>query len=297
MLAVILAAVLYAYFKKAYLSQMMVIANFIIFVVFVVMNQMNEAGAVDIYRSLAFVPARLFDLRYAPTLITSMFIHSGWMHAIGNILILYLIGLPLEERIGTKNWGIIYFSTGIAATISFYLLHMDAETYLLGASGAIFGIAGALLILYPKDKILLPIPLFFIMIFRRVQVWIAVGLLFVIETVLVFMSVEDGVAHIAHVGGAVAGIFLAPLIVEKMASSSGSAKGKKLDIDVLRQIAGNDPGQLAIIEKLEDETLDDVREAWLDEFFKKAECPACHRKLERANKIKCQCGKEFKILE
>ncbi len=290
---IIIASLLYVAWKKAYMSQILIITNFIIFIYYIILQQTDIVRAYDMVHGLTFVPARLGNIGYSHTLITSMFMHSNGFHILGNCLFLYLLGMPLEERIGTKRWAILYFSTGIIATFSFYLFNIDSIGHLLGASGAIFGIAGSLLVLYPNDKVLLPIPLFFIMLFRRVKVWIAVGLLFVIETVLVIIAVQDGVAHIAHVGGLIGGIFLAPLIFERTRTESE----KDIDLSGLKEIATTEK-ELAILEKIENEEVEDVRKVWVDEFFKVATCPYCSRPLEKVSgKIKCECGKEFKVLK
>jgi len=285
----IILSFLYVKFKKAYLTQVLIIANFIVFIIFVIVDQIGSPMAFSMADNLTFVPARMFQIQYLPTIITSMFMHADPLHLIGNCLILYLIGLPLEERIGTRKWGIIYFVTGIAATLSFYVMNIDSGSHLLGASGAIFGIGGAMLVLYPKDRI----PMFIGPIFiRNAPVWLAVGSLFVIETVLVMMVVNDNVAHIAHVGGAMAGIILAPMLVKAELAESR----KILDINVLRALAYTED-EKGIISKIENEEVEDVRNAWLDQFFTTAKCPGCGTKLERASKIKCTCGDEYRLMK
>lgn len=280
---------LYVKFKKAYLTQVLIIANFIVFIIFVIADMMQSPLAFNMHDNLTFVPARLGDIQYLPSIISSMFMHADPLHLIGNCLILYLIGLPLEERIGTRKWGIIYFATGIAATLSFYVMNMDSGSHLLGASGAIFGIGGAMLVLYPKDRI----PMFIGPIFiRNAPVWLAVGSLFVMEIVLLMMVVQDNVARIAHVGGVMAGIILAPMLVKAELAESRKA----LDINVLRALAATED-EKNIITKIEDEEVVDVRDAWLDQFFTTAKCQECGTKLERASKIKCSCGQEYKLMK
>ncbi|MCK5037931.1 MAG: rhomboid family intramembrane serine protease [Thermoplasmata archaeon] len=285
----IILSFLYVKFKKAYLTQVLIIANFAVFIFYVVVAQIGSPMAYSMAENLTFMPARLGEIQYLPSIITSMFMHADPIHLIGNCLVLYLIGLPLEERIGTRKWGIIYFATGIAATFSYYIMNIDSGSHLLGASGAIFGIGGAMLVLYPRDRI----PMFIGPIFiRNAPVWLAVGSLFVIETVLVMMAVEDNVAHIAHVGGAMAGIILAPMLVKHELAEAR----KVLDIDVLRSLATTEE-ERDIITKVENEEVEDVRNAWLDQFFTTAKCPACSRKIQRASKIKCECGQEYGLMK
>ena len=298
--AIIIGSLLYAWWRKAYLTQVMVISNFFIFLyVFLLTWTGNSAGdsLLDVF---TFMPARLGDPIYLHTIITSMFMHVDPLHLIGNVLILYLIGLPLEERIGSKNWGIIYFASGVAATFLFFVFHPSSASYLLGASGAIFGLGGALLVLYPRDKV----PMLLGPIFTtQAPVWLAVGIMFVTETVLVIIAKLDGIAHIAHIGGIVCGIFLAPAIVKK------TIKSKEIDLDypLLKQMALK-PEDLLMVEKIENETEIDVRKAWLEFYLKEAaRCPKCRRKLgesyEKSDKspatqgkrLECACGQSYNI--
>ena len=244
--AIIIGSLFYAWWRKAYLTQVMVISNFFIFLyVFILLWIGNPAGD-RVADAFTFVPSRIGDLRYLHTIITSMFMHISPIHLIGNILVLYLIGLPLEERIGSGKWGTIYIAGGIAGTMLFYLFNPDSVSHLLGASGAIFGLGGALLILYPRDEI----PMFLGPIFTtRAPVWAAVGIMFVMETVLVMMAVEDGTAHLAHIGGIVCGIFLAPAIASKVKKEKEIA----LDFELLRQMARK-PEDMLMLDKIENET-------------------------------------------
>ncbi|MDO9536797.1 MAG: rhomboid family intramembrane serine protease, partial [Thermoplasmata archaeon] len=241
--AIIIGSLVYAWWRKAYLTQVMVISNFFIFLYVFILTWTGNTIGNDMLEAFTFVPERLGDPIYLPSIITSMYMHVEPMHLIGNILILYLIGLPLEERIGSKNWGIIYFASGISATMLFFAFHPASNSHLLGASGAIFGLGGAFLILYPRDKI----PMLLGPIFStRAPVWAAVGIMFAMETVLVMMVTDDGVAHIAHIGGIVCGIFLAPMIVKKI----GKTKTDNLNYELLRQMARK-PEDTKLVDNIE----------------------------------------------
>ncbi|MCK5024120.1 MAG: rhomboid family intramembrane serine protease [Thermoplasmata archaeon] len=286
--AIIIASLIYAKWKNAYLTQVMVIANFFIFIYVLALNYIDQSLFYDMRDVFTFVPARFGDIAYLPSIITSMYMHADPFHLIGNVLILYLIGLPLEERIGSKNWGIIYFTTGIVATMMFYIFHPASTSFLLGASGAIYGIGGALLVLYPKDRI----PMFIGPIFStRAPVWLAVGTMFILSTFLVMMSIDDGVAHLAHFGGIVCGIFLAPMIVKDNEKKENAG----IDIQLLREMAMT-PDDILMVDKIEKETEPDIRDAWLEFFFQDAaRCPNCRRKLKEFKpKITCECGKEIR---
>ena len=286
---IIIGSLIYAKWRNAYLTQVMVIANFFIFAYVFFISRMDYWLGRDIIEAFAFQPARFGEAGSFLTIITSMFLHADPFHLIGNVLILYLIGLPLEERIGTKNWGIVYFTTGIIATLFYFVFHTGSASFLLGASGAIYGIAGALLILYPRDKIPMLIGPFFT---SRAPVWLAVGIMLVMSTILVMMVTNDGVAHLAHFGGMACGIVIANYVVkEKEASIDGG-----INFELLRQMARSDSDNL-MVDKIEKETEPDVRDAWLEFFFQDAaRCPNCKRRLEEYRpKITCECGQTWKL--
>ncbi len=298
--AIIIGSLLYAWWRKAYLTQVIVIATFFIFTYVFALDYSGSPYFMEMVDAFTFQPLLFGRPEYLHTIFTSMFMHVHPFHLIGNVLVLYLIGLPLEERIGSRNWGIIYLASGLAATLLFWLFNMSSATYLLGASGAIYGIGGALLILYPKDRIPMFLGPFFSM---RAPVWAAVGIMFVMETILVAMAVDDGTAHIAHIGGIVCGLFLAPLIVKKAVEK----RKADLDFELLRQMVIK-PEDAMLLDKIEAETEPDVRKAWLEFFLKEAaRCPKCRRRLGegykksgevpgmRGKKIECECGQSYDI--
>ena len=114
--AIILGSLAYAWWRKAYLTQVMVISNFLIFLyMFILIWQGGQIAyrltTVDkLLDAYAFVPSRFGQIEYIPSIFTSMFMHIEPLHVIGNVLFLYLLGLPLEERVGSRNWGAIYVS-------------------------------------------------------------------------------------------------------------------------------------------------------------------------------------------
>jgi membrane associated rhomboid family serine protease len=298
--AIIIGSLLYAWWRKAYFTQVMVIANFFIFIYMFILYYSGSQYFYPMVDTFTFQPLLFGRPEYLHTIFTSMFMHVHPFHLIGNVLVLYLIGLPLEERIGSRNWLTIYLVSGIVATLLFFIFHPGSNTYLLGASGAIFGIGGALLVLYPKDRIPMFLGPFFT---TRAPVWAAVGIMFVMETILVAMAVDDGVAHIAHVGGIVTGIFLAPAIVKKAVEK----RRKGLDFELMRRMIVK-PEDGALLDKIEMETEPDVRKAWLEFFLKEAaRCPKCRRRLGESyeksgespvapgKKIHCECGESYDI--
>jgi membrane associated rhomboid family serine protease len=141
----------------------------------------------------------------------SMFLHAGWLHLLGNMLFLWVFGNNVEDRFGHLGYALFYAVCGYAATYGFALANADLAEPLVGASGAIAGVLGAYLALYPRVRVWSLVPfLFFIPL--RLPVWLVLGLWFVIQWVysVGFAVSEAGsVAYLAHVIGFVVGYLIA----------------------------------------------------------------------------------------
>jgi rhomboid family protein len=151
---------------------------------------------------------------------TSMFLHGGWMHLIGNMWSLYLFGDNVEDRMGHARYLIFYLLTGLAAGLTHYLTNRGADIPTVGASGAIAGVMGAYLILFPRARIVTLFLLVFIPFFFEVPAVLYLGLWFISQvfsgtTALATGMPTDNVAFLAHVGGFVSGIVLMPLFVRR----------------------------------------------------------------------------------
>lgn len=176
--------------------------------------------------SLGMIPAVLFNFTHLPqelatippiaSIFTSMFLHGGWMHLLGNMLFLWIFGNNIEDAMGRTRFIIFYLLCGIAAAMAQALPNPQSTIPMIGASGAIAGVLGAYLILYPRAKVLVLIPLgFFITTWRIAAGWV-LGAWFLIQ---LYSSFGDnsagGVAWGAHVGGFVTGILLVGLFKQK----------------------------------------------------------------------------------
>ena len=177
--------------------------------------------------SLGVIPAVLFNIReLAPelvtvpawaTLFTSMFLHGGWMHLIGNMLYLWIFGNNVEDAMGHIRFIIFYLLCGIAAAMAQSVPNPQSTIPMIGASGAISGVLGAYLLLYPHARVLVAIPIGFIIHTMRIRaVWV-LGMWFVLQIFnsLVTASDQGGVAWGAHIGGFVAGMLLIPFFKDK----------------------------------------------------------------------------------
>lgn len=145
------------------------------------------------------------------TIVTSMFMHGGWMHLLGNMLFLWIFGDNVEDAMGSLRYLVFYLLAGIVASLAQLVMSLDSPLPSLGASGAISGVLGAYLVLYPGARVLTWIPvLIFVVI--RIPAVIFIGLWFVLQTLQGLASVGDtssgGVAWFAHIGGFVAGVVL-----------------------------------------------------------------------------------------
>ena len=143
------------------------------------------------------------------TIFSSMFIHGGFMHFAGNMMFLWVFGDNVEDRMGHLKYLVFYLVAGVAATFSHLAIDLHSQTPLIGASGAISGVLGAYLLLYPHNYIKALVIMYFIMVVR-VRAMILLGLWFVWQLIQGLASVglsdQVSVAFFAHVGGFVAGL-------------------------------------------------------------------------------------------
>ena len=177
--------------------------------------------------SLGVIPATLVggkslppDLAILPpflTVFTSMFLHGGWLHILGNMLFLWIFGNNVEDAMGHRRFIVFYFLCGIAAAITQSLLNPESTVPMIGASGAIAGVLGAYLLLHPRARILVVLPLFIIFFTVRLPALVVLGFWFIGQAVstLLANSESSGVAFGAHVGGFLAGVMLIPLFKRK----------------------------------------------------------------------------------
>ncbi|MBI5001363.1 MAG: rhomboid family intramembrane serine protease [Euryarchaeota archaeon] len=274
--------------KHGWFVQFLLILNIVTFCFMLALSVLDYAGLDSLYLDTVFDTSLALDPLSWHRAFWSMAIHAGPMHLIGNMLVLFFIGVPLEERVGTWRTMAIYVAAGFMGALAFALFHLGEQALVVGASGAIFGLMGALLVLYPKDKIAMFVgPIFM----SRVPVYIAVGAAIAIETVFVAVSVRDGTAHIAHVGGFAAGAILAPILMQ-----IGRTGRKKTEISYssLERLATT-PELRELLEKVKNEDIKDVRDAWLGRFLELAECAKCGGAVRKSgNGGACQaCGKKY----
>ncbi len=144
------------------------------------------------------------------SVLTAMFLHGGWAHLLGNLLFLYVFGNNVEDRLGRAKFLLFYLVCGYAATYGHSLLDAGSTTPLVGASGAIAGVLGAYLVMFPRAKVWSLLTFFFFLPVR-LPAWLVLGGWFVLQY-LYFrgagVNAAGGVAYAAHVIGFVVGALL-----------------------------------------------------------------------------------------
>lgn len=165
----------------------------------------------------ALLPQELRWVSPEMTVITSMFLHGGFMHLIGNMLYLWVFGDNIEDILGKPVFIIFYTICGIAAALSQALPDPSSTIPMIGASGAISGVLGAYMVFFPKESIRVAIPFGFFLQILKLPAYVVLLFWFVLQLINGALSgSEAGVAFGAHIGGFIAGVILAPIMAVVM---------------------------------------------------------------------------------
>ncbi|HHI80171.1 MAG TPA: rhomboid family intramembrane serine protease [Planctomycetes bacterium] len=217
---------------------LLILANVL---VFLWTFDMDEELRGPFFENFGLVPKRFFEGLhsqggFAPLwkdslrpLFSSMFLHAGPMHLLGNMVFLWVYGDNVELRLGRLRFLLFYFLCGLAAA-GFHLAFESGKAVpVVGASGAIAGVLGAYLLLFPKAHVLMLVPVFFFITFIELPAWALLLSWFALQLppvqgLLGFLEVH-GVAYWAHVGGFAAGCLLLPLFL--LGSKGGGKKRKQ----------------------------------------------------------------------
>jgi membrane associated rhomboid family serine protease len=176
-------------------------------------------------RALGFTPASLFGQRVVvpsgcrsfpavETIFTSMFLHGSILHIAGNMLYLWIFGNNVEDAMGHVRFVFFYLLCGVAAALTFAYAGPDPSIPMVGASGAISGVLAAYVLLFPRARVTVIVPLGIIFYPLTVSAFWVVGFWFVLQLASAALSgySEPGVAWWAHVGGFAAGLLLTPVL-------------------------------------------------------------------------------------
>jgi membrane associated rhomboid family serine protease len=164
----------------------------------------------------AFVPSRFMadPVGDVVTLFTSMFMHAGWAHLLGNMLYLWIFGDNVEDRLGHGLFFVFYILCGLAATFAQLLISLGSSVANVGASGAIAGVLGAYLVMFPGRQVRVlmgraVVPMSALIV---IGLWIVIQIFSQISVFSAGSQGEGGVAYMAHIGGFVAGVVMAFLL-------------------------------------------------------------------------------------
>jgi membrane associated rhomboid family serine protease len=152
-------------------------------------------------------------------LTATMFFHGGWLHVLSNMLYLWIFGDNVEDRMGHFKYLVFYLLTGYMATIAHILSSPASKTPLIGASGAIAGVLGAYLILFPRARVLTLVFLFIFIPIVPIPAVVFLGIWFFLQILSGTASLSDqaaqGVAYWAHIGGFIAGVVMVKLFATR----------------------------------------------------------------------------------
>jgi membrane associated rhomboid family serine protease len=183
----------------------------------------NERESQALIFTLGFIPKNLFHesesftLYGIPwpwlTIITSMFLHAGFLHVGGNMLYLWIFGNNVEDAMGHARFLFFYVVCGVAAALSEGGINPDSPVPMLGASGAISGVLAAYVLIYPRTRITVIIPLGILLYPTKISAFYVVGFWFLLQLLNAFTATPGapGTAWMAHVGGFGMGLALTPL--------------------------------------------------------------------------------------
>lgn len=203
-----------------WVNWMLIIVN--VFCFFIILSLGDVAQRV--VTALGVVPERFisnFSAKEGFTVITSMFLHAGWLHLIGNMIVLYIFGDNVEDRLGSVRYLCFYLLCGLIAAATHVALYPASTIPTVGASGAISGVMAAYVLLFPFARVITVIPIIIIPYIVELPAIVFIGIWFVLQLFSgVFVLVANvqafgGVAWWAHVGGFVGGLILLKLFTHK----------------------------------------------------------------------------------
>jgi len=193
-------------YSQPVVTILLIVVNMLVFLFEFSLDPESQSAFVDYY---GLIPEHF---RFSGVL-TSMFLHSGWMHVLGNMWFLWIFGDNIEDILGHAKYLLFYLSCGVAAALAQVAANPDSHVPMVGASGAIAGVMGAYMVKFPQSRILTLFTLLFFFV-TEVPAWLMLiywfGLQFLsgVGSLGTNQASQGGVAFFAHIGGFVAGIVL-----------------------------------------------------------------------------------------
>ena len=255
---------------------------------------MGHSWVID---SMGIKPSIMGNPEESYRMLSAAWLHGDWIHVLGNIIVVALVGVPLEQRLGARRWISVYCLGFMGGNIAWILTHPESSIPAIGASGAAFGLLGAYMACWPDDKIEFPL----LFLIRAWPVWLIVFVRLGLEVWQIYdlqtaTAGQSNVAHMAHVGG----FFLAYLLARPLARGAPSSLDESTDISgverskAIREHAKSRMGRLdedpwrmsgkplhgaaeRILSRLREEGDElETRRAWLEELSENAICPTCN---------------------
>ena len=182
-----------------YVTVTIIVVNALVFVFELRLPLTDRARFIEVY---GIVPASVASL----SLLTSMFLHGGWLHFLGNMLYLWIFGDNVEDRVGHGRFIVFYLTCGLAATLAQVVSNSTSVVPMVGASGAIAGVMGAYFVLFPRSRVLTLLPLFIFWKLIEVPAILFLGFWFLLQLLSGVGSVGagqdvSGIAFWAHIAG------------------------------------------------------------------------------------------------
>jgi membrane associated rhomboid family serine protease len=158
-----------------------------------------------------FVPWDLASQSRLTTMVTYIFLHGGWFHLLGNLLFMWIFSNSVEDVMGHPGFILFFVACGIAAAFCQYLAMPDSMMPMIGASGAVSGVLGAYLVLFPRAEIRVLVPIFIIVRIVSLPAWVVLMSWFAIQLLYTVApeAAPKQIAFEAHLGGFITGLFLA----------------------------------------------------------------------------------------
>ncbi len=194
-----------------FVNYALILVNVAVFLWAYVFNPNPDA----VYYEFALFPSAIregFDLGDMRNIVTSMFLHAGWFHLLGNMLYLWIFGDNIEDRLGHIRYLLFYLAGGISAAFAHYFINPTSAIPTVGASGAIAAVLGAYLVIYPQSRVYTFIPIGYFARLRLVPAVVVLTLWFILQLFSgvgsLGMADQGGTAYWAHIGGFVFGLLV-----------------------------------------------------------------------------------------
>lgn len=324
--AAVVGPLAYAYRTSTSVAMGVTVSVLLGSVVQVLWGMLAQWGTVDVWvwYDAVLVPSRAFEPAFLHTLVTAGFLHAqnDLMHVLGNVIILALVGVPLEQRLGRSRFTVVYVVGLLGGSITWAIFNSGSNIPALGASGAAYGLLGAYLSGWPKDEI--PFPLILI---RPWPVVLIALLYFGLELVralsVMDSGVSSGVGHMAHIGGFIAAYACLPWVAKGGPYELGVVDGGPMQQSAVAQRLQQVKSSMTDLRSEEDpwtargipvpkpvrgplrNLLDggdepDTRLAWMEHLANVAACPECEAPLgvvERRSGPHLQCSADRRHVE